>query len=233
MRTDLARFFSPRSIAIVGASQDLISISGQPLKHLVAHEYAGKLYPVNPKYQEVLGNKCYPSLADLPEAPDLALVVVNASRVADTLRACGKLGIPYAIVFSSGFSETGGAGVTMQSELAAIAAEYNIGIIGPNCQGMINPADRVYAGFGSIFGADYEPGRVSMVSQSGGFGFSVMNLAALEGGGLFRQRVRTRNEIGGISLVFIEYFIDDTNTDIIEKILDETERAHADFIEYF
>src|SRR4051812_13719379 len=226
MRTDLARFFSPRSIAIIGASQDLISISGQPLKHLVAHEYAGKLYPVNPKYQEVLGNKCYPSLADLPQAPDLALVVVNASRVADTLRACGKLGVPYAIVFSSGFSETGGKGVAMQRELAAIAAEYNIGIIGPNCQGMINPADRVYAGFGSIFGADYEPGRISMVSQSGGFGFSVMNLAALDGGLHFRQMVTTGNEIGVSSLDFINYFIDDEHTDIIACYMEGLKDAH-------
>src|SRR3954470_11714147 len=105
MRTDLARFFSPRSIAIIGASQDTVSISGQPLKHLLAHQYPGELFPVNPKYQEVLGVKCYPSLAALPKMPDLALVVINAKRVAGTLRECGKLGIPYAIVFSSGFSE--------------------------------------------------------------------------------------------------------------------------------
>ena len=225
MRTDLARFFSPRSIAIIGASQDLVSISGQPLKHLVAHQYAGKLFPVNPKYQEVLGVKCYPSLAALPETPELALVVVNASRVADTLRACGKLGVPYAIVFSSGFSETGGKGVAMQRELAEIAAEFNIGIVGPNCQGMINPAARVYAGFGSIFGADYEPGGVSMVSQSGGFGFSVMNLAA-EGGLHFRQAVTTGNEIGVSSLDFIDYFIDDEHTDIIVCYIEGLKDAH-------
>lgn len=226
MRTDLARFFSPRSIAIVGASQDLVSISGQPLKHLVSHQYAGKLYPVNPKYSEVLGVKCWPSLASLPETPDLALVVINARRVADTLRECGKLGIPYAIVFSSGFSETGGKGIAMQSELAAIAAEFNIGIIGPNCQGMINPADRVYAGFGSIFGADYEPGRISMVSQSGGFGFSVMNLAALDGGLHFRQMVTTGNEIGVSSLDFVNYFIDDPHTDIIAGYIEGLKDAH-------
>jgi hypothetical protein len=88
MRTDLARFFSPRSIAIIGASQDLISISGQPLKHLVTHKYAGKLYPVNPRYPEILGVKCYPTLAALPETPDLALVLINASRVATVLREC-------------------------------------------------------------------------------------------------------------------------------------------------
>ncbi len=226
MRTDLARFFSPHSIAIVGASQNLISISGQPLKHLVAHDYAGKLYPVNPKYQEVLGVKCYPSLAALPETPDLALVVVNAARVADTLRECGKLGVPYAIVFSSGFSETGGEGVAMQEELVAIAAEFNIGIIGPNCQGMINPGARVYAGFGSIFGADYEPGGVSMVSQSGGFGFSVMNLAALEGGLHFRQAVTTGNEIGVSSIDFMNYFIEDPGTDIIVGYIEGLKDAH-------
>ena len=226
MRTDLARFFSPRSIAIIGASQDLISISGQPLKHLLAHNYPGKLYPVNPKYQEVLGAKCYPSIAALPEVPELALVLINAARVADALRECGKLGVPYAIVFSSGFSETGGEGVTMQGELAAIAAEYDIGIIGPNCQGMINPAGPVYAGFGSIFGADYEPGHVSMVSQSGGFGFSVMNLAALDGGVDFRQMVTTGNEIGVSSLDFMNYFIDDEHTDIIVGYIEGLKDAH-------
>ncbi len=226
MRTDLARFFSPRSIAIIGASQDVVSISGQPLKHLLAHQYAGKLYPVNPKYKDVLGVKCYPSVGELPETPDLALVLINAARVADTLRECGKLGVPYAIVFSSGFSETGGKGVAMQGELAGIAAEFNIGIIGPNCQGMINPADRVYAGFGSIFGADYEPGRISMVSQSGGFGFSVMNLAALDGGLHFRQMVTTGNEIGVSSLDFINYFIDDAHTDIIACYIEGLKDAH-------
>ena len=226
MRTDLARFFSPRSIAIIGASQDLISISGQPLKHLVTHKYAGKLYPVNPRYPEILGVKCYPTLAALPETPDLALVLINAWRVATVLRECGKLGIPYAIIFSSGYSEVGGKGVDMQRELAAIAAEFNIGIIGPNCQGMINPAERVYAGFGSIFSADYEPGRISMVSQSGGFGFSVMNLAALEGGLHFRQMVTTGNEIGVSSLEFMDYFIDDPHTDIIVGYIEGLKDAH-------
>ncbi|MCE9638610.1 MAG: acetate--CoA ligase family protein, partial [Betaproteobacteria bacterium] len=105
-------------------------------------------------------------------------------------------------------------------------AEFNIGIIGPNCQGMINPAGRVYAGFGSIFGADYEPGRVSMVSQSGGFGFSVMNLAALDGGVDFRQMVTTGNEIGVSSLDFINYFIDDPDTDIIAGYIEGLKDAH-------
>ena len=114
MRTDLERFFNPRAIAIVGASQELATISGQPLKHLTSHHYQGKLYPVNPRYQEISGVKCYASVADLPEPPDLVLILVNASRVAGILRQCGVKGVPYAIIFSSGFSEVGGGGVNMQ-----------------------------------------------------------------------------------------------------------------------
>ena len=215
MRTDLERFFTPRSIAIIGASQDFGTIQGQPLKHLQSHGYAGAIYPVNPRYAEVGGVKCYASLEDVPETPDLVLILVNASRVTDMLRRCGAKGVPYVIIFSSGFSEVGGGGVTLQEELREIAREHDIGVIGPNCQGMINIADRVYAGFGSVFSSDYDPGPVSMVSQSGGFGFSVMNLSSKEGGLAFRQMVTTGNEIGVSTLDFIEYFIRDPKTEII------------------
>lgn len=215
MRTDLERFFNPQSIAIVGASQDFATISGQPLKHLTAHGYKGRLYPVNPKYREVGGVRCYPSLADLPETPDLVLILVNAGRVADMLRQCGAKGVPYVIIFSSGFSEVGGGGVELQRTLQQIAREHDIGVIGPNCQGMINVADRVYAGFGSVFYTDYDPGAISMVSQSGGFGFSVMNLSSKDGGLPFRQMVTTGNEIGVSTLDFMDYFIRDPHTEVI------------------
>ena len=226
MRKDLERLFNPRSIAIVGASRDLATISGQPLKHLIAHHYRGAIYPVNPKYPEILGIKCHASVDALPEAPDLVMVLINASRVAETLRQCGRKGVPYAIIFSSGYSEVGCRGVELQQELAAIADEYGIGIVGPNCQGMINIAGGVYAGFGSVFYADHNAGGVSMVSQSGGFGFSVMNLAAKDGEVNFRQMVTTGNEIGVTSLDFIDYFIDDPQTEIIACYIEGLRDAH-------
>ena len=102
MRADLERFFNPGSIAIIGASQDLMTISGQPLKHLQSHHYKGRLYPVNPRYPEVAGVKCYASLAEVPEVPDLVLILVNAARVADMLHQCGVKGVPYVIIYSSG-----------------------------------------------------------------------------------------------------------------------------------
>jgi acyl-CoA synthetase (NDP forming) len=225
MRTDLERFFNPGSIAIIGASQDFMTISGQPLKHLQSHHYQGRLYPINPRYQEVAGVKCYPSLAELPETPDLVLILVNASRVADMLKQCGEKGVPYVIIFSSGFSEMGGEGVKLQRQLAEIARQFKIGVIGPNCQGMMNFADGVYAGFGSVFFTDYESGRVSMVSQSGGFGFSVMNLSSKDGGLPFRQMVTTGNEIGVSTLDFIDYFIQDPKTDIIAGYLEGAKDA--------
>ncbi len=226
MRKDLERLFNPRSIAIVGASQDLATISGQPLRHLTSHHYRGRIYPVNPKYPEILGIKCYATVEALPEAPDLVMVLINAARVAETLRQCGRKGVPYAIIFSSGYAEIGGKGVDLQQELAAIAGEYGIGIVGPNCQGMINVAGNVYAGFGSVFYSDYDPGSVSMVSQSGGFGCSVMNLAAKDGGLNFRQMVTTGNELGVSSLDFIDYFIGDPQTEIIVCYIEGLKDAH-------
>ena len=226
MPHDLERFFNPRSIAVIGASQDLITISGQPLHHLVSHAYAGRLYPVNPKYQQILGVKCYASIAALPETPDLALILINSSRAAEMLRACGKKGVRFAIVFSSGYSEVGGRGIEMQRELAAVAAEFGMGIIGPNCQGMLNAAGNVYAGFGSVFFTAYDAGVVSMVSQSGGFGFSVMNLASKDGGVHFRQMVTTGNEIGVSTLDFIEHFIDDPGTEVIAVYIEGLKDAH-------
>ena len=220
MRTDLERFFNPRAIAIIGASQDLNTISGQPLKFLKSHGYKGRLYPVNPRYPEVLGEQCYPGLAQVPEVPDLVLILVNAARVADMLRECGVKGVPYVIIFTSGFSEMGGEGEKMQRQLAHIAQDFGIGVIGPNCQGMINVADSVFAGFGSVFNADYEPGAVSMVSQSGGFGFSVMNLSSKDGRLPFRQMVTTGNEIGVSTLDFIDYYIQDPKTGIIAGYID-------------
>src|SRR5690606_12234913 len=105
------------------------------------------------------------------------------------------------------------------------AREYDIGVIGPNCQGMINAADGVFAGFGSVFGSDYTPGSVSMVSQSGGFGFSVMNLSSKDGGLPFRQMVTTGNEIGVSTLDFIDYFIDDPRTKLIAGYLEGAKDA--------
>ena len=223
---DLERLFNPRSIAIIGASTEVGSISGQPLNLLIKRGYPGALYPVNPKYPELLGKKCYASIEELPQAPDLALIVVNARLAIRMLEACGRKGVPFVIIFSSGYSEVGDDGEAMQRELAEVARRYGIGVIGPNCQGLIGVPAKAYAGFGSAFIYDYVPGPVSMVSQSGGFGFSVMSLAAMEGGVCFRNVVTTGNEIGISSLDFMRYMIDDPGTRIITGYIEGLKDAH-------
>src|SRR5690242_13097286 len=101
------RLFTPHSIAVIGASQDLSSISGQPIAHLQSRCYAGKLYPVNPRYREVAGVRCYPAISALPETPDVAVVAVAAKRVPDTMRELAERGVPFAVVLSSGYAEAG------------------------------------------------------------------------------------------------------------------------------
>ena len=210
MRTDLERFFNPRAIAIIGASQDFGTISGQPLKHLQSHDYTGKLYPVNPRYQEVGGAEVL-SVARR-RSRDAGPRADPRQRFARRrhARAVRREGRALRHHLQLGFLRSRRRRRRPAARARARSRdEHDIGVIGPNCQGMINIADGVFAGFGSVFGFDYDPGPVSMVSQSGGFGFSVMNLSSKDGGLAFRQMVTTGNEIGVSTLDFIEYFIRD------------------------
>jgi acyl-CoA synthetase (NDP forming) len=212
---NLDRLFNPRSIAVVGASADSSRVSGQPFANLRAHDYSGRLYPVNPKHLEVDGVTCYPAVAALPECPDLAIVAVNSQHVPQVLRDCGEFGVPFVLILSSGFAETGEPGAELQQEIERIARRYGIGIVGPNCQGMMNVTDGVFAGFGAAFQIpNILPGPVSLVTQSGGFGYAVVSMADEAGVG-FHHVVCTGNEAGISTLDFIRYFIADPATRIV------------------
>jgi acetate---CoA ligase (ADP-forming) len=223
---NLERLFNPRSIAVIGASQNIKTISGQPVYALAKHGYAGPIYPVNPKYAEVEGHRCYPAVADLPEVPDLALILVAAARVPQMLTEVGRKGIPFCIIFSSGFAETGDEGRALQAQIAAIAREYDIAVVGPNCQGMIGVTDNVYAGFGSAFSGDnFRGGSLSMTTQSGGFGYGVVILAEESGLG-FRHIVSTGNEVGLTTTDFIDWFAQDPQTKVIGAYMEGVKDAH-------
>ena len=222
---DFRRLFRPSAIAIVGASADEGSISGQPLKFLRSHGYSGAIYPVNPKYRELAGLASYPDISSLPTAPDVALVAVAAKRVPEVLRQCGEKGVPFAIVLTSGFAEIGEEGARAQGEIAEIARRYDIGVIGPNCQGMMNIAEDIYLGFGTPFGLSYRKGTVSLTSQSGAFGNAVLMLAEQEGLG-FRHYLSTGNESCTTTLDLIDFFIGDPGTEIIAAYVEGFKDAH-------
>jgi acyl-CoA synthetase (NDP forming) len=190
---DLEPLLSPRSIAILGASADLSKVNGRTLKYLLAKGYRGRIFPVNPKYPRIGDLVCYPDIASLPEAPDLAVVAVPARAVIESLRELGQRGAKAAVVFSSGFSEMGEAGRKLEAEVVAAAGAAGIRLLGPNCLGLINAYDNVIATFGQYADGATNPGPVGFVTQSGAFGTAIAALARRRGLGL-GYFVNTGNE---------------------------------------
>jgi len=184
LRTVLSFMLQPKSIAIIGASPDINKLNGRPLHFLRRDGFAGKLYPVNPKYSEINGLKCYPDVASLPEAPDMAVVAVSQKLATGAVEALGKKGTPVAILFSSGYSETGDQGAAYERELMDVAKKNGIRICGPNNLGLINAFENVTATFSQY--ADQPPiaGPVAFASQSGAFGTGISALARSRGIGL-------------------------------------------------
>ncbi len=177
MTASLQHLLAPRSIAIIGASEDFSRISGRPLKFLIDKNYGGAIYPVNPKYPAIAGRPCYPSAAAIPDPVDLAIVVLPAALVVKSLADLATKGIDTAVVFSSGFAEMGGEGARLQAELATAAHALGIRICGPNCLGLINAFDNVMATFSQFADGPTPSGPVGFVTQSGAFGTAIAALA--------------------------------------------------------
>ncbi len=219
------RLFHPRGIAIIGASSDLSRISGQPVKALKGAGYKGGIFPVNPKYPELHGFRCYPDAASIDEPCDLAIVAVPAPAVAAAIRDCGKAGIPFAIVLTAGFRETGAEGRRLEAELKRAVAESGVRVVGPNCQGVLSLHERVWAAFGSVVDeTDFRPGTVSCAFQSGGFGYGIVNLAEAQGLG-FRYCVSSGNETDIDMPELLSAFLDDPGTSIVFAYLEGTPDA--------
>lgn len=218
--TNFDSLFNPRGVAIVGASADPSRIGGQPIQALQAAGYAGTILPVNPKYEEIAGLKCYPGIDAIDRPCDVAILAVAARYVIDAIEACGRRGIRFAIVLSGGFKETGDEGAALQLALTEAAGRSGVRVIGPNCQGMVSIPSRVFAAFGSICGElDLPQGMVSMAFQSGGFGFAIATLCAAEGVG-FRTCISTGNEADLTTPDLLEAFIDDPGTRIVSGYIE-------------
>ncbi len=167
---DLTTLLSPRSVAIVGATPDARRVGGRPLSFLRRFGFPGAIYPVNPKYEEIEGLRCYGSVEELPEPADMAIIAVPASSVIETMRGCQSAGIPSMTIYTSGFAEMGGDGVKLEAELKALAEAAGSLVCGPNCQGVANLHDRMVANFSSTLSRDdITAGPVGFVSQSGLF----------------------------------------------------------------
>src|SRR5947199_8011313 len=141
----LDTFFAPSSIALIGASRDLEKIPGRLLSMLRKNHYPGRIYPINPNYGELDGLKCYPSISDVGQPIDLAIVIIPARAVLGALEQCAAVGVRNAVIISSGFAEEGGDSPAMQEAIAALAKNTGMRISGPNAQGFYNELQRVDA----------------------------------------------------------------------------------------
>ena len=165
--------FRARSVALVGLSANARKLNGAPFGILKTTGFSGEIYPVNPKYREIEGHVCYPCIADLPETPDVAVILVPAREVPVAVEECGRKGIHAVVVISSGFEEVGHAD-TLVARLKEVCRRYNIALVGPNCEGVWSVRNRVLLTFGSAARREqltHSP--IAILSQSGSLAGSI------------------------------------------------------------
>lgn len=230
MPTDFSALFSPRSLAIVGASENATRIGGRPMRYLREAGFKGAVYPVNPKRDVVQGYKCYPSIAALPETPDLALLAVPAKATIDAVRACAERGVKIAIIFSAGFAEADEEGKAAEDEMVAIARAAGMRLLGPNCLGVFNSSAKFYGTFSVILDEAFiEPGPVAIVSQSGAYGATLADLARKRGLGI-SQWLTSGNECDIDMAEALKYVVQQPETRVVMAYA-ESVRNRESFIE--
>ncbi len=209
----LEPFFTPNSVAVIGASTDPKKLGYAVLKNLVDGGYAqrGRVYPINLTADEILGHRAYPSVLDVPDPIDLAVIVIPYPLVPEALRTCGEKGIPAAIVISAGFREAGREGLERELELITIAREFGIRLIGPNCLGVID----TFTPLNASFAAGTPPsGPMAFMSQSGALGTAVLDIALAGRLGLSKF-VSLGNKADVSEVDLLQAWSDDEHTRVI------------------
>ena len=207
----LAGFFSPASVAVIGASPRRGSIGGELFRNIIAGDFAGAAYPVNPGATPVSGVRGYSSIADVPAPVDLAVFALPAERVLEAAEAALSAGVRALCVISAGFAETGAAGAERQDRLLALVRSHGGRLIGPNCLGIAASGPRLNATFGPSF---IPAGNIGFSSQSGALGLAFLQEAAARGLGL-SAFVSIGNKADVSSNDLLEYFEDDPATELV------------------
>jgi len=176
--SSLTPMINPRSIAIIGASDEPTRIGGRPIAYMQQRGFQGAIYPVNPKRATVQGLTCYADVAGLPETPDVAIVAVPSEAALQAVEALGARGCKGAIVFTAGFAEMDATGAAAQDRMVASARRHGMRLLGPNCLGLFNASANFYATFSASFESGWPlPGRIGIASQSGAYGTHLYSIA--------------------------------------------------------
>jgi acetate---CoA ligase (ADP-forming) len=209
MRLDA--LFRPKSIAVLGASEKP-TIGRRLIASLDRIGYAGAVYPVNPHYTAVLGQKCWPHLAELPEAPDLALFCMGHARVFEALDAAAERGVRAAVIYDGGFAEAGAAGARLQTRIADRCRDAGIALCGPNCMGVLSPHHPNTAYLQELRDPAGLAGNVGIISQSGAVCVSLLTDIARFG---FSHVVSSGNEAVLTAADYLDWLVDDPATRVV------------------
>ena len=203
--------FNPASIAVVGASRDPKKVGHAVLNNLIKFNFKGRLYPINPSADEILGIKAYPSVSKTGENIDIVVISIPAKGVPEALIDCASANVKGAVILTAGFREVGHEGRRLEDEIMKIAKDNNIRVLGPNCLGVINTGNNMNA----TFAADMlHSGRTAFFSQSGALGVAIMDWAIGNNFG-FSKFISLGNKADLSEIDFTEYFITDDETDIV------------------
>ncbi len=214
----LKSIFEPRSIAVIGASRRSNTIGYVILDSLLAYDYVGAVYPVNPKADVVHSIRAYPSIGDVPETVDLAVIVVPKEHVLGVAEECGAAGVKAVIVISAGFREVGGEGAEREQKLLELVRKYDMRMVGPNCMGVLNTDPRI--AMNATFAPTTPPtGNVAFLSQSGAMGVTILDYAREYGIGVSKFiSLGNKADISGNDV--LEYLKDDPDTSVILMYLE-------------
>jgi len=194
MRSSFAKLFCPAAVAVIGASDNPNKVGGRPIHYLKKYGYTGSIYPINPTRPKIQELQAYANIEDVPTVPDAVVIAVAGSAAVEQLRRCGNVGVKFAVVMSSGFSELGSEGQKREAELVQIANEFGIRVVGPNAQGVADFSTGTVLNFSTMF-MDIEPmdGPIAIVSQSGAASVIPYALLRQQGFGV-RYVVATGND---------------------------------------
>ena len=216
MQKFLSKFFSPNSIAIIGASHESGKVGYEIIANLIDGKYKGKIFLINPKAGKILGKKVFKNIFEIKEKIDLAIIIVPAKICPKILEEVGKRKIKYAIIISAGFKEAGKEGMKLENEIKKILEKYKISLLGPNCLGLINPYQNLNASFGPKLS---QKGNIFFISQSGAILCGFLDLARQNNLG-FSKIISLGNKTNLSENDFLEFALKDPKTKVISMYLE-------------
>jgi acetate---CoA ligase (ADP-forming) len=212
----LEAIFAPQSVAVVGASPDPTRLGHQVLKNIIDHGYQGAIYPIHPRASSVLERPAYPSVLDVPEPVDLAVIVIPTQYVIEVADQCGKKGVKGLIVITAGFKEVGGKGKNLERQLLEVVQQYQMRMVGPNCLGVIDTVNKLNASFAALMPNE---GEIAFMSQSGALCTAILDWSKPQGIG-FSRFVSLGNKADVDEVSLLQAWGEDSSSKVILAYLE-------------